>query len=348
MGVWVLAVTVLSGCATAESSSVTASASPPVTPKPSAGPLESALGTPAQVFGADCGAVFTLSGLSAALGTAMVTADPRPVTEFYDVAVRTGAGLSCDWAPGSGLSGASLSAVVLPAALMAAGSLEEPWCYAVGDGDAILPACSFDISRSGYWLSGIAYTAVGTTESDVRTAVSRITEQFTTSAAETSQVGSGTQPLDAWPAVPCSSLAASQPVAAVTGGFAVSGGNGPAEVPGGYIAAAQAASMSNCIWQESGSNPAGFTVQTLPGAAWVQDEVAALPGAQELAVPGLERAVVTTTGDLVTLHIFDGSNLMTVDAGGPSESADATVVGEKYGPVAVALVTAFNQYRDEK
>lgn len=343
-----IVVAVFSGCANASSAPTTAGTPTPATTTTPTPAVEPALTAPAQVFGADCASVFTTAGVGAALGASMVTADPWPATDILGVAVRTGGGINCVWAEASVPSGAFLSVVVLPAALMTSEDNAAPWCYASSMGGPMLPACNFDISRSGHWLSGVAYTAAGTAEDDVRNAIAKITDQFATSAAVAPRFNAAPRPADAWPAVDCGTLSTSGPVSALLGGFRASEGNGPAEVPGGFSRAARAAGNTNCIWQRVGSTPAGasssFTVQTLPSGAWVQAQIAELPGATEVAMPSADRAVSTTVDNRTTLNVFDGSNWLTIEVG---HQSDQTVVKETYGPIAVALVTALDQSRDQ-
>lgn len=337
-------IVVLSGCAGA-----TAAVQPTPAPTPisrataSATPTPAMLTAPAQVFSGDCSAVQTDAEASIALGVGM-TATPRTDPDTpRAAAVAQAGGVSCDWAQNASASAATLSAVVLPATLMTASDDPEPYCYASGDGSStdtnvMRPACRFNLTASGFWLSGVMYTELGSTEDDVRSAISRLADGFSATAATAPAFTAS--PIDdaAWPgAVDCAGLATAASVTAVLPGWTASPGNSRGEMPEGYLRAATAAGFTSCLWSppaDSAGEIAGFESLMLPGGAWALDGVA---GGGELTVADVERAFLVNSDTYVTLEIFDGPNWLEIGFNPTTQPVD-----ELFAPAAGALVQALN------
>jgi hypothetical protein len=306
-----LAAGALAGCAPAASAA----------PRPVAVPQ-----APAPVLGGDCAELFPDPFVSQVLGTAVAVQDlflDAPIQH----AVPAIGGLSCEWTsvaePDGSVDAPSLSVVVLNRA-----SATEPKDVTCATGavtatsvDAI--ACRFSVIEDGLWLSGVAYAPTGTAEDTVRTRVAALSDSFRTLQPDTEpaepDLGASES---AWVAPDCSELSRAADIAGtlqspdlVGNDVAVAG----AESAEGVLAAQTAAGAFACAWYHSGRTPTGqldgFTIQGLPGGAWAQTEVLAIPGARVVDIPGVELAVrVPTAAGHDQLDVFDGVNWLQVAA----------------------------------
>jgi hypothetical protein len=302
----------LAGCAPAASAAVRSTAVP-VAPSP--------------VLGANCGALFSDAYVSELLGTP-VTAQELFLDSPIQQAVPTLNGLSCEWSPipradGSG-SGASVTAVVLNSALAPPGSTDDSCAGGAATAtsvDAI--GCRFGVIVGDLWLSGVAYAPAGTAEDDVRSVVADLSDAFGAFPVGYTPARPAL-PVSAWAAPDCAELSRTAGVAAtlespglVGNEVAVAGddsarGNSAAQVRAGVFA---------CAWYHPGPTPdgqfGGFSIQGLPGGAWAQSQVLAIPGASVVDIAGVELAVrVPTAFGHETLDVFDGVNWLQVAAAG--------------------------------
>lgn len=342
--VLLVSVGALAGCAPATtaaeptpSSSESGSATPTPTPTPAVP------AAPAQVFDGECTNVLTDDQASTALGAGMAVVPAAVPASPTSAAVATAGGLSCDWTENDAASGASLRTVLLPDALREDATDAEPYCYAASDlsgpdPTAMRPACSFTLTGSGFWLSGVAYPPAGSTEDDVRAAITSLDDAFTVNAAAAGPVMAPVPADGTWAGrVDCAELAASAPVAAALPGWTAAGSDGKSERPEGYLSAQSATGVTACLWIAP-ADYAGpitpFSTQALPGGAWAQGGLA--PGAP-LAVAGVQQAVLVGSGAENVLDLFDGPNWLEINSSSIDQPMD-----ESYAPVAAALVQALN------
>ena len=339
----------LAGCApatTAAQPTSSPSESASVTPTPT--PTPGVPAAPAQVFDGECANVLTDDQASNALDAGMASAQASAPASPASAAVATAGGLSCDWTENGAVSPATLRTVLLPEALRtdstgATLNNTEPYCYASSDlsgpdPTAMRPACSFTLTGSGFWLSGVVYTPAGSSEDDVRAAITSLDEAFTVNAAAAAAF---TVPVPAdgtWAGrVDCAELAASAPVAAALPGWTAAGSDGKSERPEGYLSAQSATGVTACLWIAP-ADYAGpltpFSTHALPGGAWAQDGLA--PGTP-LAIAGVQQAVLVGSGAENVLELFDGPNWLEINSSSTDQPMD-----ESYAPVAAALVEALN------
>ena len=330
----------LSGC-TPGSSVAAPGASPSVTD--TAAPSPALVTDPAQAFDGDCSGVLTNDDVSAALDVGMVIAARTSPATPMDAAVAAVGGMPCDWAQDDSAAAATLSAVLLPEAFSSEFESTEPACYASSDESstdpqAIRAACSFNLTASGFWLSGVVYPPAGSTEAAARSAITRLAERFSANTAAAAAFTPSAALDAAWPDdVDCAALGASAPVAAALPGWNAAKGNRPGERPEGYLRAEAAAGATTCLWSppaDGAGELAAFETQWLPGGAWAQDGLA--PGT-ELRIDGVQRAVLVGTGADALAQVFDGPNWLEISYYGTSDPAP-----ESYAPVAAALIQALN------
>jgi hypothetical protein len=340
-GALVLAVLTLTGCAAAgPAAQPTASASATPTPDIAVQPV--VLAAPAQVLDGDCSALFSEAELSALLG-----ADVSERAGFLDTpsanAVPAVGGIACTWAEAVPTTGAALSVVVVSTTAVPAAA-DDTTCYesSVDTSGELASACSFGVTAGPLWLSGVVYTAAGTGEEDTRAVVTAVSDIF---GAIEATAPASEAPVTAWPTSDCAALSEAADVATVlqSPDLVVSAAeSGGGERPAGILAAATAAGVFDCSWYQNGEIPvgqlSGFNLQALPGGAWAQAQVLALPGAETVLLPGVQLAVrvpmeEATTGVAEVMNVFDGVNWLQVS--GP-EQLDAVA------PAVTALVATLN------
>jgi hypothetical protein len=312
---------------------------PPATPEP------------ARVLDGSCSTLFPETVFSDAAVRDALGESVAEYAPFLDApnlhAVPTLGGLDCHWRAAGGYSGAaSVTAVVL------AGSLTDTNDSVTCEAGAVTmdpegaSACRFEFTAGGLWLSGHVVPRPGTAESDTRAAVAALGDAFRALPPR----GSGTVPLPAalpdgaWLPPHCAELAdaAAVTVTLASPDLLVSDlqTSGSESVPGVH-AANGAAGVFACAWFRSGDEPAGavdgFSVLALPGGAWAQSRVLAVPGAEVVDLPGVDLAVRMPTAeghDLI--DVFDGVNWMQLGGLG---SLDAVL------PVVPDLVDALDAQR---
>jgi hypothetical protein len=322
----------LTGCAAASPTSYLAApvTTPTTTPTTTIGPV---LAAPTQVFGGDCSQALTAAEVGDALGTIMKTANDDFERALPDeFAVSQNGGISCAWVPNNMNTGVQAYTIVLPATFLPTDESSVPYCYGTDSGTTGTSSCSFSVSTSGLWLSGVVYTRKGTTNADARIAIAKLEAQFTVHATAAPTFGATPPAAGSWTGktnADCEALATSAPVAVAMIGTdtTAESGNSTGEMPNGYYAAL-GASHEGCLWK-SGSTYT-FETDTLAGGAWVQTQLAAVPGATEIHIDGVDRALVGKTG----LDIFEGPNWLHIGSA-PKDP----------GPLAAALVAALNPAR---
>jgi hypothetical protein len=299
-------------------------------PAAAAAPRPDVAAQQAPVHDGDCAALFPDALVSEVLGTT-VTAQGRFVDSPIQHAVPTLGGLGCEWAAPIGTDGSantpSLSAVVLSSTL-AATEPTDVTCSAgavtATSDDAL--ACRFGVVADDLWLSGVAYAPAGTPEDDIRSMAAELSDAFRGLPAGPVEPGP-LLPDTAWVAPDCAELSSAADMAEVldspdlVGYDVATSGDGAAE---GLRAAQVAAGAFACAWIHAGPTPAGqrdgFSVLGLPGGAWAQTEVLAIPGASVVDIPGVGLAVRVPTAvghDMV--DVFDGVNWVQIMAAGSLE-----------------------------
>jgi hypothetical protein len=346
----VLALSLLSLAACAETPVGSAPATPSTAPSatPSADPAEAGPSVPEQVFGGDCAAV-----LSADEATSVLTVPVGPQASAvallpFSQSARDVGGLNCGWESSDEAASASLRLTVLPADVGGAeATTKDNYCDALpGEGE-----CLFSIVEQGWWFSA-NITPMSSDTDAVNAQIATLTSLLVTAAGSAGAAedfvpktvldGEWTGGVDcvalgqtvnaeALLQVPGLVLAPEAPV-------------GPIEAPVGYYAAGDAAGFAACTWYGStganGEESPGVFVYYLPGASWIESEIAALPGAEKLSGEGIDRAYLVTDPALSSdraqvLHVFDGVNWLAI-TGGP------LTVDESFVPFAAALVAERN------
>ncbi|WEO78490.1 hypothetical protein BJQ94_05490 [Cryobacterium sp. SO2] len=337
VGVVAVGALALAGCA---------SASPGAQPTPSASatPMATldpaAVTAPAQVLGGDCSALFTDAEVSTILGI-----DVSAQTAFSDAptanAVPTVGGVVCNWTQ-SGASEPALSAVLESTATVAAGA-DDITCYqsSVDPDGALAGSCSFGVTSGPLWLTGVVTTAAGTTEDDAKAAAATLSAAFGMLGA--TDPGGPAVESTAWPFSGCADLSERAALAVQSPNLVGSDSDiGGAGRPAGVMAALRSVGAFSCSWSTDGDVPvgqvSGFNLEALPGGAWAQTEVLALPGAEVVDLPGVDLAVrvpmdAATTGVAAALDVFDGGNWLQVS--GPDDL-------DALAPAVTALVAALN------
>ncbi|PRY68920.1 hypothetical protein B0I08_103125 [Glaciihabitans tibetensis] len=310
-----------------------------------------------QAFDGRCDTILTDDEVGRLVGTAVEESKsvgaPTPFTE----SPRGIGGLACRWWPADEELSGSLVLTALPAhsiaadaeaqAIMADGFSQLNECGA----EVWESSCYFNLLTDGYWFHGAMLfspeVSAETAEANINTTLSRISA-VTAEAGDAAALVSPAARAGAWvKPIGCAGLVQAVDAAALLGIAdlqPIDGGTGEGgEAPIGYVAARAAAHQSGCAWiVPAGANTSSplVTVDALPGGSWIQDEIAALPGAQELSGVGIERAILVTDPEqdasrAVTLHVFDGANWLSVR--GADTIIDASVL-----PFAAAVIEAVN------
>ena len=344
-----LSLLLLSGCATGSPAPAPSTATAPPTPpaEPSAVPTEDpdAGGTaPAQAFDGDCSLVFSTQEVTDLTGWA--ASDPvQFVSTVPDMAlVHQVGGIGCVWSPASGDEG-YLQLTVVPQKRLSNQLEEGTTCFLQSEKTYI---CAIDLEANGYHLSANFTTANTASYKKANTISGRIADAFTEHADEQEEAVTPKQPKGSWPLdFTCADLGKKAKVGKALGNknLAITDGGGDVQVTAAETDLWGGRPFLRCYWADPDADPdAGtdsgtisqLTVAVLGGAAWTQQGIAVLPGAQEVDVEGAERAIIVTdptdssglgssTGDL---HIFDGVNWLVLSADGvdPSELYPAVAV----------------------
>jgi hypothetical protein len=318
-------------------------------PTASADPVETEPAVPDQAFGGDCGAVLSIDDAGSVLAApAGLQMTPEALLPFPQSARDIG-GLNCGWNAVDESAPAALRLTVLPAD--AAGedaTTGDNYCDVLpGEGE-----CIVSILERGWWFSGTLLPLPDASTEAINTQIETLTSLLETAAGTAGAADdfAPTPPVTGeWTGdVDCAALAQDVDAASLLGQptvvLAPDAPAGPIEAPPGYYAAGSAAGFAGCTWvgepAASGGESPGIFVYYLPGGSWIADEVAALPGAQELSGEGIDRAFLVTDPALSAdraqvLHVFDGVNWIAIAAGGAA-------VDESYLPFAAALVAERN------
>jgi hypothetical protein len=242
--------------------------------------------------------------------------------ESYTLAARDFGGTLCRWSQNTtGDDAAVLNAVVLSATSGIAVAKNDIYCYGPTAKSATSQgACSFSNSAAGYWITGVLYTAAGTTNSTAKAAVQNLTAIFAANAA------AAPAPVDPIPAVgiwshtaDCDRVSTTSKVLTALASPSLKvqdADTEPGEMPAGYAASLRAAGVYACSWnQDSATSQAGqisgFTATVLPGGGSMSTVVAALSGASSVRVTGADHAfVVTDPQQYTNLDVFAGSNML--------------------------------------
>lgn len=336
-----LALVLLSGCAAGTPAPV--QSTPAAVPtgssaEPTAEPTEDpdAGGTaPAQAFDGDCSLVFSTQEITDLAGWA--AADPVAfVSTVPDMAlVHQVGGLGCVWSPAGGDEG-YLQLTVVPQKELSKQVENGTTCFLQSEKTYI---CAIDLDANGYHLSA-NFTTANTASYNKANAISgRIADAFTAHAEVLDQAATPKQPTGAWPLdFSCADLGKKAKIGTALGNkkLKISDGGGDVQVTAAETDLWGGRPFLRCYWADPEAELgtiAQVTVAVLGGAAWTQQEIAVLPGAEEVDVEGAERAIVvtdpnglgSTTGDL---HIFDGVNWLVLSSEGidPAELYPAVKV----------------------
>jgi hypothetical protein len=292
----------------------TAKPTPSPTPTPTPTPDPAAL--PAQVFGGDCETALSAATVSSALGAQVTPAN------YYESsserAPQTRGGIACTWR--SSKSDTFADVVILNLTERDAKDKDETYCYgATTVAKDSHGSCRTTQAVGEYWFSAVMYTPAGTTNSQTKKAVMKLVSALSTSAAEAGSPPEVVTAATAWKRPrSCTDLSKLAHVPTVTKSAALvaqstdtSGG----ERTDGLYTAIENAQVFGCAWAPAGKAPSGqidgFSLLALPGGAWMQDEIAAIPGATEPVVDGVER-IITTPGQYdegySVIDVFNGAN----------------------------------------
>jgi hypothetical protein len=305
----VVAAACLAGCA--ESTPTAApSAQPSETPSTTPAPAVE----PKQLLDGECAALFGDDEVSAAIGAPVAPQATEWDLDPEYVAPAQLGGIRCLWGESDDPASRGLSVVVLPTTALPEPGSPDPECTE-GYG------CLFTAASGAWSLFGVLMNSempIATTTAAYESLVASFTARLA-SEPEPRRY----KPEGAWPVVSdCSTLDAQRLVGAAIGspGAEPMPLGGDAETNAGIYLAVRSAKITNCGW--SGDSGAGVELNALPGGAWIEDAVAAAPGATPAAVPGSTSAY--TVGD--RLHVFAGENWFVLDTADTSD-AEALATG---------------------
>lgn len=302
---------VLAGCALLPSGGEPPARVEPVeTPTPTSAFVEVA--KPAQVFDADCSAIFSDAALSAALGQPLIQPWAEQETPLWLVQpltpegslVEQAGGLYCAWSEPQAdpdiFTGWVLLVAAVPATAVSAP--EDVECVA---SDMSASGCPIDVTANGIRLSGLVTSDMAGADGLAR--VAAVEALFVESANSAAAPVAQTQPEGSWhtPA-DCAAIAASidwkslgetEPIQADTLGTDAYASVVEDDLRGGRRL--YTCWLSGEKW--------GATFSALGGGAWARDAVLAQEGAEVVDVPGFD-LVVTTPAQGGIIDIFDGVN----------------------------------------
>jgi hypothetical protein len=281
----------LVGCA--EPEQPVAAPAPEATATPTPTP-EATVG-PERLFDGECAGLFDDAALAADVGVPLAPqATPWDLDPEYAAPAQLG-GLRCNWSESSDAESPGLSVVVLPESALTGPESVEPECTE-GYG------CTFTASSNGFALFGVLYDPSAPI-ADTVAAYEALVVRFASAVSAESQPGRYL-PSGAWPTgIDCSSLDAQRLVGAAIGapGLAPGTAGGDAEPNRGYYRAGEAADLTACGWFGDAQS---VRLQVLPGGAWIEDDIAALPGVTPATVQGATAAYAVDD----RLHVFAGAN----------------------------------------
>jgi hypothetical protein len=278
---------------------------------------------PAQVFGRDCGKLFSEADVAQILGTP-VTLTPPSRWEARTVAVEQHGGIRCHWAGDS----AAVWLVALP---------ESPVTYSTQDGcgtafETQIVLCPLESVAEGIRLSGAVAPQRGDGQAEQRALIALFTERAVSDVAvpaPISAAGAWVYPLD------CPGVVAAADLSAVPGLGADATGDWTLGVEGTYSSPAESQLWGNSspvceIWAGTDGG-AAVDFEAYGGARWEQAGLAA--GATPLPVDGLDAVMATPTSDgRFDIDVFDGPNWLHF----------TVTFTNNAGPIATALVAALD------
>lgn len=339
----------LAACAQTPVGAETATPTATTSPTASADPAGDEPTVPNQVFGGDCAAVLSVDDAGTVLGTTASAQSVMASLLPFSQSARDVGGLNCGWDSADESVPAGLRVTILPAEAVGEQAVtEDNYCDVLpGEGE-----CLFSVVEQGWWFSGTMLPLTTSSVDTINAQVGTLTSLFVTaaSAAESADDFAPATPLDGeWSGdVDCSALAQVVDAAALLNQpgvtLAADAPVGAIEAPPGYFAAGDAAGFTGCTWfgtaGDGGTESQGIFAYYLAGGTWIEAEVAALPGAQELSGDGIDRAYLVTdpalsAGRAGVLHVFDGVNWLAI-TGGPAS------IDESYLPFASALIAERN------
>lgn len=318
----------LAGCATGEPAPATSApaaaptADPTVTPEPTEEPDAGGV-PPAQAFDGDCSLVLGTQEVTNIAGWA--AADPiQFVSTVPDMAlVHQVGGVGCVWSPAAGAEG-YLQATVVPQKKLSKQLEDGITCFLQSEKTFI---CAIDLEANGYHLSANFTTANNATYKTANAISESLGDAFTVHADERTKAKSPKAPKGSWPLdFTCADLGKKAKLAKALDSqdLKISDGGGDVQVTAAETDLWGGRPFLRCYWatdDDSSDGIAQLTVAVLGGAAWAQQSIAVLPGAEEVEVEGVERAIVVTDPNGIgsangDLHIFDGVNWLVVSSDG--------------------------------
>ncbi len=273
---------------------------------------------PAQVFGGDCGALFSDADVSSAAGQSLAATTVSQGVQPGRLMVDEAGGLRCGWAS------ADFSAIVyliaLPAAVVTAPELSD--CGAILQD---INSCAIDVTSADMRVSGIVASR-GADDATLLNGVATLESLFTSHADASQAVASSSLAPGAWTTpADCAAILKSVDFAArfgVSDSFSVIEGGDTA--PATYFALP----IESALWGDRSSptcsigsdNPAefyGLDFSVLGGGAWALDTVKHQPGATVAQGDDLGTVVLTPDGVNTTIDIFTGVNWLQTRAAEP-------------------------------
>ena len=180
--------------------------------------------------------------------------------------------------------------------------------------------CDFGSSVNGYWLSGTVDVGPGLDEASVTAATQPIIEASTASVEGMAAGVPFAEADGAWGDIDCDAIATGADVRGVLGRPALEVspdfGGGPGELRAPSVLDAYRASTQFCSMRvpDAETSAQNFSFTAYPGGGAVGDVVAAVPGATEVAVSGIDRVTVLADSGVVTIDVIDGANWLTMVA----------------------------------
>jgi hypothetical protein len=275
--------------------------------------------------------------VGSAVGAAVTLDAPRASPDTWTVEQL--GGILCSWTDAANHQ--LLWMTIIPTAAAGAQVAEQnggqPFCYggdvAAGQSDA----CSFGTLLGPWWLAGVAYTAEGSHLHSVDAIAAVAADLSPRLAGEDARVpvahpGTWTTSLD------CVAVATAAGLATVLADPALSGGNGNggAELGPGVYGAQAATGYRSCMWDDgTGAGPNDFTIEVIPGAAWVLTQ-GGLVGTHTVTVTGAESALTAPVegASVSCLYVSDGTNLLILE---PNTSVDVLSLTPVVRPLLAAL-----------
>ena len=318
----------LAGCATGTTAPAPTGSSTAVAPVTTPEPVETedpdAGGTPpAQAFDGDCSLVFTAQEITDISGWA--AADPIEfVSTVPDMAlVHQVGGVGCVWSPSAGAEG-YLQATVVPQKKLSKQLEAGITCFLQSDKTFI---CAIDFEANGYHLSANFTTANNATYDTANAMSVSLGEAFQAHAEARAKAVNPKSVKGSWPLdFTCADLGKKAKVGKALGNtdLKIADGGGDVQVTAAETDLWGGRPFLRCYWattEESTDGITQVTVAVLGGAAWAQQQIAVMPGAEEVEVEGAERAIIVTdpsglgspNGDL---HVFDGVNWLVLSSDG--------------------------------